>query len=106
MMSTRDDIGTTHIATAIRNAFTTQIEASGLACNCTAIDGSAVLAMLPSSTDIDSPIRYVNIAQRRSLGGNPSAGAPISLVISKLTSDMQSHPRPHSPQLTLLLVNF
>src|SRR5574340_1715874 len=86
-MSASDESGSTQTATASRKALTTQIEASGLAPSCDAIEGNAVLAMFPSSTDIDNPIRYVNIAQRRCSAGKPSPGT-ASPKISVTTSDM------------------
>src|SRR5215472_11741446 len=89
MMSTTEDSGTTQTATASKNAFTTQIDVAGLACSCVAMLGRAVLAMLPSRTDMESPMQYVSIAQPRLPAGSPSLGATAperSTVISDMSS--------------------
>src|ERR1700676_4074618 len=86
-MSTREERGTTQTATASRKALTTQIDDSGLACSCLAMLGSAVLAMLPSRTDMARPIEYLNMAQLRWVGGKPSVAA-ISLGTEMVNSDI------------------
>src|ERR1700691_5239337 len=93
MISTSEDRGTTQIPTVSRKALTTQMEAAGLAWSCTAILGSAVLAMLPSSTDMAKPTRELSIAHRRCVLGKPSV-KPISLETGIVISDICTAPLP------------
>src|SRR5580698_10073957 len=69
----------------------TQIDWAGLACTAWAIEGSAMLAIDISSTDIEMPSPIANIAQYRRGSGSPSSCRVIGL-------QLKDHCRAASPR--------
>src|SRR5579859_2430392 len=90
-MSPIDENGSSVTVTASWYAFTTQIEAAGVACMSWAMVGSAMFASDVTSTDMATANDTASIARQRSGGGRPSAASMSLIRICRTTACVLDH---------------